>query len=112
MKMSDVFTSKYMKASDLNGSEQVMKIAGCYMEEVGADKDEKPVLYFENQQKGLVLNRTNSDRLVHRYGDDTAKWEGGHVRVYSELVSYQGKQIEGIRLQPTKAPAPSDEIPF
>jgi hypothetical protein len=100
MKMSSVFTSKFMKAADLDNGGEVLTIDSCVLEEVGADKEEKPVLYFQGRQKGLVLNRTNFDRLVHRFGDDTKGWKGNNVRVYSELVSFQGKQIEGIRLQP------------
>jgi hypothetical protein len=97
-----------MKASDLGGKEKIMQIAHCALEAVGAEKENKPVVYFVDSQKPLVLNRTNADRLAHRFGDDTAAWIGATVKVYSELVSYQGKTMEGIRLQPMNTPAEVD----
>ncbi len=88
----------------------------------GNDKEQKPVLYFNKAQKGLVLNKTNARVIADAYGDDTANWEGKAVEVYPTQVEFKGKLVDGIRLrvaaeakpQPTAAPMADefgDEIP-
>jgi hypothetical protein len=79
--------SKYLKAADLNGGDKVVTIDRVVEEEVGLEKERKPVVYFNGLQKGLVLNKTNADRLAHRLGDETKAWRGAGVELYSELVS-------------------------
>ena len=73
MKISSMFSgSKYLKAADLNGGDKVVTIDRVVEEEVGLEKERKPVCYFSGLQKGFVLNKTNSDRLAHKLGDETA----------------------------------------
>jgi hypothetical protein len=128
MKRSDVFPQKFTKAEDLNGREIVATIAYMVTEEVGQEKKEKPVLYFEEgNTKPIVLNATNWGRLEHAYGDSD-RWPGQKVQLYSELVTYQGKSMPGVRLRairnaPPRPPAAGtppkpdrggmdDDIPF
>ena len=76
MKISAAFPSKYLKCADLSGKPWDMKIRTIALEDLGQgnDKEEKPVVYFVNAQKGLVLNKTNATTIAKVYGDDT----GGH----------------------------------
>lgn|SRR5262249_35173559 len=66
MRISQTFASKYMKAADLDGGDMLATIDRVVEEEVGKDKQSKPVLYLNGQQKGIVLNRTNAERLATR----------------------------------------------
>ena len=126
MKMSEMYPSNYVKAADLNGKPCPLTIRTCVQEELGqgADKERKPVLYFQDRQKGLVLNRTNATVIAEAYGDETGGWEGKPVEVFPTQVQFKGKLVDGIRVriqpeaQPEKEPeaAPmadvfDDEIP-
>ena len=127
MKISAAFPSNYIKAADLAGKPRALQIRTCVPEELGQgnDKETKPVLYFQDRQKGLVLNKTNATVIADAYGDDTGGWEGKAVEVYPTQVEFKGKLVDGIRLrivpeaqpqtQPAAAPMaddPSDAIPF
>jgi hypothetical protein len=119
MKVSEEFPSKYLKASDLNGSQPTLKIESVLKEEVGRDNQQKMVTYFEGRQKGLVLNKTNSNTLTYKFGDDTDEWIGKSVQLYSEPVYFQGKTTDGLRVRPAavRPAAPmkqelNDETPF
>ena len=99
MNINNVFPSKYLKAADLQGREFTLRIASIRMEDIG-DDDQKPVLYFENAKKGLVLNKTNANNCVVLYGAETDGWIGKPVTLYSAWVDFQGKSVEAIRIRP------------
>ncbi len=124
MNIEQAFPSLYVKASDLNGKPSLLTIRTCVREELGqgSDKEKKPVLYFKEAQKGLVLNKTNANVIVDAYGKMTEDWEGKPVEVYPTRVEFRGQLVDGIRVriqqeaQPDAAPLadgePDDEIPF
>lgn len=122
MKLNDVFPSNYLKASDLNGREVTVTISKFSLEKLG--DEQKLVLYFAGKEKGLVCNRTNADRVAFYFGDDLDHWIGKSITLGTELVSFQGKTNEAIRVKgkagdaqapatPTAEGAPfNDSIPF
>ncbi len=124
MNIEQSFPSNYVKASDLNGKPSLLTIRTCVREELGQgnDKEKKPVLYFKEAQKGLVLNKTNANVIADAYGKMTEDWEGKTVEVYPTRVEFRGNLVDGIRVriqqeaQPDAAPLadgePDDEIPF
>jgi hypothetical protein len=109
MRISQTFASRYFKASDLSGEEMLATISHVAEEEVGQDRQPKPVLYLNGQQKGIVLNRTNAERLAAKLGDDTKDWKGAHVELYSEPVNFEGRKMDGLRLRVRKS---NDAVPF
>lgn len=105
MLISTAFPSNYLKSADLQGREPIVVIAGCLMQDLGGES--KPVLTFEGQQKGLVLNRTNATVLTDAFGDDTDAWMGKSIQLYSEKVFFQGQMKDGLRLRlPASQPQP------
>jgi hypothetical protein len=62
----------------------------------------KPVLFFNESQKGLVLNMANGDVLFDMTGtDQPEEWIGVQVELYVDpTVSYAGNPIGGVRLRP------------
>ncbi len=52
--LADIFPSNYLKAADLNNRTVKVKIDKVIIEEIGQNKDKKPVLYFADVKKGLV----------------------------------------------------------
>ena len=67
--VSDAFPSNYLKAADLNNRTVKVAIDKVTFEEIGQEKDKKPVMYFADVKKGLVLNKTNAIRR-NRIGRD------------------------------------------
>jgi hypothetical protein len=122
MKMSEAFPSNYLKASDLNGHAVRVTIDSVTTEKLGEDK--KPVLHFVGKDKGLVLNKTNANRIVEAVGsDETNDWEGWSITLYSCKVDFQGQRKDAIRVDdrpgaskgPQRAvravaPAPAEEF--
>ena len=97
MRMSDAFPSNYLKAADLNGKGVRVTIESVSMEKLGDDT--KAVLHFVGKDKGLVLNKTNANRIVEAMGsDETDDWEGWSITLYACKVDYAGKRVDAIRV--------------
>jgi len=97
MRISSAFPSEYLKATDLNGKAVRVTISDVTTEKIGDDY--KPVLRFTGKDKGLVLNKTNANRIVEAIGsDETDDWRGWSIVLYPCKVDYQGKRVEAIRV--------------
>jgi hypothetical protein len=97
MKINSAFPSDYLKTSDLNGKAVRVQIADVTTEKVG--DDQKPILHFVGKEKGLVLNKTNANRIVEATGtDETDEWAGWSIVLYPAKVDFQGKRVDAIRI--------------
>ena len=133
MNISDAFPSNYLKASDLKGAQVVVTIDRVEFEEVGRDKEEKPVIYFTGKTKGVVLNKTNARKITEITGSAiTEEWRGHAVVLYPTETEFAGETVECIRIKPVakarmqrmtpaqppppppdhSAPVGGDDIPF
>lgn len=116
MKISDAFPSNYLKSSDLQGRSVRVQIDKVQTEELGRDREMKPILYFQGKSKGMVLNRTNGMVIAAAYGDDTDSWRGAEIELYVAIVEMGGKQMDGLRVriparQAVRQPVPPQEPP-
>ena len=70
--MNDLFPSNYLKAADFE-EDATLTIKALRQEKIGQgkDADDKWILFFKEEKKGLVLNKTNANTLCKLYGDDT-----------------------------------------
>ncbi len=102
MKISESFPSKYLRANDLNGHTATVCINRVEVEDVGGNgklEDQKPVIYFEGRQKGLVLNKTNATVLQQTLGDDTSAWVGKTIELFPTETTFGGNLVPCIRLR-------------
>lgn len=102
MKISQVFPSKYLTASDLNGKPFTLTITKVTMEEMithDNKKVQKPVVWFEKATKGFVLNVTNAKIIVALYGDETNDWRGKRITIYPTKVRAFGEMQDAIRVR-------------
>lgn len=101
MNINNLFPSKYLKAADLPEDEAVSyKISKIKMEDIGKDKESKPVIYFEGEDKGLVANKTNCKTIAALAGSDEVEdWIGTTIRLYRTEVEFQGDMVESIRVK-------------
>ena len=89
----------------------VAPISHVEMETVGqgADQKRKPVLHLEGE-KPMVPNRTNFEVLADAFGDSD-EWAGHKIKVYCARTQYQGKSIDGLRVEPiVPKPAAKGEL--
>ncbi len=106
MELSTVFGGDTLKAADLQGHEPVVVIETVEMKKF--DTGNKLVISFEGKKKALVCNKTNANRIAHFYGTNTDGWIGKELILYTDLVDFQGKSVEAIRVKARK-PAPKPD---
>lgn len=97
MNMDEAFPSKFLKASDLQGRKHTLTIAGIEMDEVGDGP--KPIVYFNGKDKGLVLNKTNTQMIVGNFGAESDGWIGKNIILYPTKTQYQGQMVDAIRVE-------------
>ncbi len=103
---------EYLKKEDLDQkNDTILTITGGQMEEIGQEKDNRPVLTFAETDQKLVLNKTNISRIYAAHSlTDTEELKGKKVALYVDHeIDFGGKVVGGIRI---RAQAPDEEPPF
>ena len=69
-------------------------------EPVGQKREMKAVLYFVGKDKGLVLNKTNANKITELSGSGiTEEWHGVKVRLYATETQFGGDTVDCIRIK-------------
>jgi hypothetical protein len=128
MDMTKIFPSQWFSASDFDAVGTEMTIGNVMMQQVGAEF--KPVVYFNGQEKGMVLNPTNNKLMcsMPHLGGESKEWTGKKVILFSFTAMFNGQpqQRLGVRAPDGRAtvaaPSPvpnrslkdemNDEVPF
>ena len=97
--VSDAFPSNYLKAADLNNRTIKLKIDKVIFEEIGQNKDQKPVMYFADVKKGLVLNKTNATTIGAVHGQEFEGWTGREIELFTQMVPFNGQNVAAIRVR-------------
>jgi hypothetical protein len=106
MKMSSCYPSKYLKAADIPpGRDVPCQIDRVEIESMESDGQDKPVMYFINKLKGLVLNKTNADVIAAALGDEADGWHGATVALFAATTQFGGRPTPCIRLRVTAKPS-------
>lgn len=106
MNANEMFPSKYLKASDLGEHTPIVTIESVSVESLGSEeeKENKPVIYFEGKEKGLVCNKTNWNTVMGLFGDETEDWIGKKIKLVTAEVAFKGKMTLSIRISSIKVP--------
>lgn len=96
--IDELYPSKYLKASDLEGRTVNVVMDRIEIEEVGQKKERRPILYFQHKDKGLVLNKTNAKKISSLYGGNYDDWSGREIALFSMMVEFSGEQVPAIRV--------------
>jgi len=91
---SDFDKSKYLRAEDLK-AEKKFRIKEVTVEGM-ADKEQKLTVWFTNDKRGLVLNKTNNRT---EFGDDVSDWKDKIIVVFPMMVDFRGKMVPGLRVR-------------
>ncbi len=109
MKIGQMTGGKYLKKDDVD-TPLLLTVLGFEEENVAPDdkpKEMKWVMYFQETDKGLVMNTTNLQLGAIAMGSqETDDWIGRQFVVFNDpTVSYAGKVTGGVRIRaPKKKP--------
>lgn len=104
MQAEKLCPSPHIEAADLSGKDLVVTIKGYDFHDVGPEKARKGVLFYEEFDRGMVINRTNLKRIIGIYGNDADAWKGKKVTLYPSETDFNGRTVPCIRVR-EKAPA-------
>lgn len=92
--------TRFFKAADLE-SEKKLRIKTVTEELVGAgsEQEKKLVVWFTNDERGLVLNKTNNRTLRGAFGDDCAGWAAKIVVLFPSTTDLRGKLVPSLRVR-------------
>lgn len=102
MDIDSAYPGKYLKATDVPESGVTWTIKTVRIEELGQgdEAEQKPVVYFNENETGLSLNKTNKEIIKALYGRMTENWTGKPVIVYNDVtVMNKGQRVGGVRLR-------------
>lgn len=98
--------SRFLKAEDLGDKEPQVVIDRVVMEQV-SETDNKPVVYFRNKEKGVVLNNTRWDALEFICDShDSDEWIGQTIRLAAGKTKFGGQYVPCIVIKPPKKEQP------
>lgn len=101
--IDEAFPSKYLSAADIRDDEPIVTIGSIGFENVGDDR--RLVIHFQEMEKPMVCNKTNAKRIAYIVNNnETDNWIGKQVKLYEEMVDFQGAIKPAIRIKaPPKA---------
>jgi hypothetical protein len=90
--------SRYFNATDMKVAKK-LRIKQVTEEEMPQDKKKKLVVWFDNDPRGLVLNKTNNRTLRGEFGDDCAGWKGKIIILYPTTDGFGGRVVPALRVR-------------
>ena len=106
--------SRFLKAADLE-REKKFRIKSVTEELVGAEqKEKKLVVWFTNDERGIVLNKTNNRTIRGAFGDPVEGWVGKVIIIFPTMVPVRGTLTPALRVRippPKQATAASPSNP-
>lgn len=97
----------FLKHQDLGTQDWPVTILEVERQEIknkDGSNDKKFVVYFEEIEKGLVLNTTNMNMLYKLFQtDESDEWIGQRITLYvKDDIEYSGDLVSGIRIRSKK----------
>lgn len=92
--------SAFLKADDVKEAPRTLTIKIVADEEVGPEdrREKKPVMRFEEDDRGLTMNKTRYEDATTFFGSkDTDVWIGKKITLaYDPNIKFGGKRVGGI----------------
>ena len=92
--------SPHIEAAELKGQEKTVTIMRVQMEKVGSENVDKGVVFFQEFDRGMVINKTNNLRIIDWHGEETDDWLGKQITIYPSETDFNGKVVPCIRVRP------------
>lgn len=110
MNINSAFPSNYLRAVDFP-DDTIVTIKEVLMESIGQGREaeDKPVLYLQEYDKPLVLNKTNGNAIAGMYGPESDAWAGKKITLYATEVQFGNEMVMSIRVR-LKTPTGSSSM--
>lgn len=102
MNINNAYPSKWLKSGDIpDGSDLNLTISHIEMEMVGQGEEQetKPVVYFKEIEKGVILNKVNAATISKLHGPETDGWAGKRIALYATEVQFGNQTTLGLRVR-------------
>lgn len=106
MKVTEAFKGNFIEALHLAGLPKGKTLTIKSVADPGtvksADKKviDRPILYFEETDKGLILNKTNARTIGLRHGNEMNEWTGKTVTLFGTVCDAFGeKNVPCVRVR-------------
>lgn len=102
--VSDLFPSPYLTAHDVVNKPTVTikSFSKKTMKNKQGEEEVRPVLFFNEFDKGMVLNKTNAGTIANLYSLTLENWIGERITLQSVMVEAFGESQEAIRVMNLK----------
>lgn len=98
--MNDLFPSPYLTAQDVKHKPTVTikSFTKKTMKNKQGEEEVKPIIFFAEFEKGMVLNKTNANAIAKLYGSTLEDWVNERVQLHSVVVEAFGETSDAIRV--------------
>ncbi len=107
MNLTEIFPRRFASGEDLSQS-IIVTVSGVTLESMYSGSGqtvEKPVLYFKETKKGVVLCKTLAYQIADILGStDTNTWVGQQITLVSDTLLVAGKSRRVIRARKVELP--------
>ena len=113
MNLDSMYESWHLKTQDIGAEGMRVTIGEIKVQEVGQG-ERKPVLYFREPIKPLILNIYNGETLRATFGAETDNWIGRQLEVFAADALHNGQPVKAMRVrvvQTDPAATPKPEAP-
>jgi hypothetical protein len=104
---NDFFPSRFLKAEELDADLQVtvrLVATEVLTGKSGKPDETKPVAYFDETEKGLILNKTNFAAIAKITGEeDSDNWKGKKITLTVIDVDAFGDIVKAIRVKENRS---------
>lgn len=99
----NVFSTKlfpYLEGLMIKDKPVTLTIKGVTQEELTSQrgKEVKIIVHFQERDKSLILNKTNTKQLVKFFGPETNDWRGMKITLYAEKGTWFGVEGYAVRV--------------
>ena len=98
-----MYEKDYLGAWDFTEGDKTLTIKKAQRGELtgsGGRKTKKPVVYFQETEKGLALNATNGKTIATLYGPMVEDWAGKKITLYASRTTMGSEEVDCVRIRP------------
>lgn len=99
MNVDDIYPRRYASGADLQGKSHTVTIRTVTIESLrpAGILMEKPVIWFHETERGVIMSRTMASTIAASFGPDTDTWAGRSITLTPVPVKVAGADRIAIR---------------
>ncbi len=102
--IDDAFPRTYFEADDFIAGSATLTIQDFAPAEFQGETEKKIALSFSEDQRKLVLNKTNAITIKNLYGKKMIDWVNNRITLSRGDVAFQGRIVGGILVSSVRPP--------